>query len=265
MKAEDYKKAVVSDSFFPDYSITSVCNLNCVGCRMYTSIAKPWFVSLEQIEADILHLKRIGIHGVSLFGGEPTVHPKLKEIIELFSCHDIKVGILTNGKNFSRLPFKTYATMRKHNVVISFTMYPKANINYQLNEKVCKAFHIEYNYFNTAMSVIEQSLLSPSGKYDKLEQWNWCNSVWPIIQAGKLFICIAAVNIDQLNNKFGTHIRHDYLELKDIKDFEQFKEYTTNPIEFCRYCGADDNPIMNKVIPWRKSEGKAEEWLNLNE
>lgn len=84
------------------------CNLDCVYCRRFSSWNKEYwsrqhkdlagFIDFEVVENVLLDAKEIGVETVLLVGGgEPTLHPKFKEIIELISKLGMKFNFSTNG------------------------------------------------------------------------------------------------------------------------------------------------------------------------
>lgn len=80
--------------------ITSVCNFNCPYCRGTDINGEKGHMPLK----DILHVidlwSKHDIQNIRLSGGEPTLHPNIKEIVKYIKevCKDIKhIAISTNG------------------------------------------------------------------------------------------------------------------------------------------------------------------------
>ena len=65
--------------------VTNACHLRCANCTRHLGHhKKPFFMDLEFIEKAIDSLE--GFPGrIGIMGGEPMMHPKIKEIIELFA------------------------------------------------------------------------------------------------------------------------------------------------------------------------------------
>jgi hypothetical protein len=74
------------------------CNIRCRGCyNLYKTYVKPLF----QIESEIdLALLKRNVETITLLGGEPTLHPKLVEIIKYVKKKNIICEMLTNGVVF---------------------------------------------------------------------------------------------------------------------------------------------------------------------
>jgi hypothetical protein len=64
--------------------VTNACHLSCANCsRLVGHHKSPFYMSLDQVRSAILSLD--GFPGrIGLMGGEPALHPKFKEICEIF-------------------------------------------------------------------------------------------------------------------------------------------------------------------------------------
>lgn len=86
--------------------ITNICNLNCGGCcQLIGHFRKDqlWFITLEELEREIRILERhppkLGATPITIFGGEPTLHPQWDEIVAMLRRHAPTVfWINTNGR-----------------------------------------------------------------------------------------------------------------------------------------------------------------------
>lgn len=78
-----------------DLEVTSRCNLRCRHC--YTDKSKIVDLSYLRIKDLVLELKTMGVVGVQLLGGEPSLHPKIGEIIGFLHNHSLKVECVSNG------------------------------------------------------------------------------------------------------------------------------------------------------------------------
>lgn len=88
------------DEFFPisvELHLTDTCNLNCSWCTDKELRKNGATLPLETIER---LFEEFGRHctGVTLEGGgEPTLHPHFKEIVDSGSRHGVDLGLITNG------------------------------------------------------------------------------------------------------------------------------------------------------------------------
>lgn len=88
------------DDFFPisvELHLTDTCNLNCSWCTDKELRKNGATLPLETIER---LFEEFGRHctGVTLEGGgEPTLHPHFKEIVDSGSRYGVDLGLITNG------------------------------------------------------------------------------------------------------------------------------------------------------------------------
>ena len=72
------------------------CNLSCGYCSEYDKTSDP--VPVQVLEDRLRKLKELGTFGISLTGGEPTMHPELPRLIR--TCRELRfyrTGMITNG------------------------------------------------------------------------------------------------------------------------------------------------------------------------
>jgi len=101
---------VMADRLLIGIEPTKLCNLNCVHCLRSNTDAR------EEISIDLLAriFEQARVYGspqISLTGGEPTLHSRFFEILDLVREHGFRCNVASNGHNFlglvSRLePYK---------------------------------------------------------------------------------------------------------------------------------------------------------------
>jgi len=72
------------------------CNLSCGYCSEYDKSSDP--IPTEVLEDRLRKLKELGTFGISLTGGEPTLHPELPRLIR--TCRELgffRTGMISNG------------------------------------------------------------------------------------------------------------------------------------------------------------------------
>ena len=72
------------------------CNLSCGYCSEFDKTSDP--VPVELLEKRLEKLKELGTFGISLTGGEPTLHPDLLRLIR--KCRELRffrTGMISNG------------------------------------------------------------------------------------------------------------------------------------------------------------------------
>jgi hypothetical protein len=78
-------------------SITNACNFHCAVCAADSGGEKDTFLTVEEIVRRSSALRKTGTRTVRLFGGEPTLHPRLTEIIQKLTRQGLKVWLVSNG------------------------------------------------------------------------------------------------------------------------------------------------------------------------
>lgn len=81
--------------------LTYDCNNRCKWCYASPSGFKKDLMKFEDIEKYLRLMKSLGIKPLGLLGGEPTLYPKLFDVIKLAKKYDFKVTLYTNGRKLS--------------------------------------------------------------------------------------------------------------------------------------------------------------------
>jgi radical SAM protein with 4Fe4S-binding SPASM domain len=80
------------------WNITRTCNLRCVHCYSDSMAMKyPGELSWEQMQEVVGNLAAYQIPSLLLSGGEPLIHPRFFDLVELASRAGLKLTISTNG------------------------------------------------------------------------------------------------------------------------------------------------------------------------
>lgn len=82
--------------FLAQLVIIRRCNLSCSYCSEYDKVSDP--IPAEILERRLWKLKSLGTFGISLTGGEPTLHPQLPDLIQ--KCRKLgffRTGMISNG------------------------------------------------------------------------------------------------------------------------------------------------------------------------
>jgi len=80
--------------------LTNRCNNECSYCFMNGSPKNNSQITVEQIKEIIERYKSIQVKYVSLGGGEPTIHPDIKEICQLLFDNNWHMQFHTNGNDY---------------------------------------------------------------------------------------------------------------------------------------------------------------------
>ncbi len=77
-------------------TITTACNWNCIFCTAHEE-KSPKFYPKEKIVRIIKILAESGVNEISLYGGEPSLHPNFLEFGKEIKEHGVCSGFISNG------------------------------------------------------------------------------------------------------------------------------------------------------------------------
>jgi len=80
--------------------LTDYCSHKCAWCYGSFPTKKEKYLSLHSFRVILDKLKEIGVTQLSIGGGEPTEHPRFKDIVNIISMYEFKsIHLLTHGDN----------------------------------------------------------------------------------------------------------------------------------------------------------------------
>ncbi len=80
------------------WNITRTCNLRCVHCYSDSNaIQYPGELDWEQMKAVVVDLAAYQVPSLLLSGGEPMIHPRFNDLVDLATQSGLKLTISTNG------------------------------------------------------------------------------------------------------------------------------------------------------------------------
>ena len=86
--------------------LNNVCNLDCTHCfrNIYRGAGdkSELFLPLDVLEKVLREAKPLGYHHVGITGGEPPLHPRFGEALDLIATHGYTFHFLTNARNFQK-------------------------------------------------------------------------------------------------------------------------------------------------------------------
>lgn len=100
--------------------LTNHCNLNCKHCSDRRHSADG-FLDPGLFSIIAQNARKYGCRHISLTGGEPTLHPEFKEILETALENGYTVGFVTNGWNFVDI-YKQLPDMLPEVAIITFSI-----------------------------------------------------------------------------------------------------------------------------------------------
>lgn len=221
-----------------EFYITNVCNLNCINCNRFNNYIFKGNYSWKEHEKEyqkwskILNLKKICI-----LGGEPTLHPNLKEYIEgireLWPNSNIR--LTTNGTTLTKKK-ELYSLLQKNNVWLNISVHNKKTRKQLINNvksflSNIKSVSIELENgelldYDTAFDLFSKRA---EKKYNEIK-----GNSWPEYSKTD--------NLNLLSHEIKLEFENDFnLSINDYNPHEHIKNYR---LEFI-----DDNNIRVLINP----------------
>lgn len=185
--------------------ITNKCKYKCGGCTQHCDIFRNrkdelWDIPLDQLEMNletVIHpIRQWKRRHVLLFGGEPTVHPKFQQILELAASYDgrLTFGIPT-ACGTGKLPSNCYEYFNPKSAERSFVASLMAPVDimplknkkfyWNLAQKNCWVYNNER--CGTGIYDNKAFICCPGAATQRLQygKENWSNSVGWDVELGK--------------------------------------------------------------------------------
>lgn len=251
------------------------CNLNCLGCTHFSTLAKPEFCDLKQLEHSMQKLSRFrkSFGTLQILGGEPLLNPDLCEMMSIIRRYfkEQTLTLVTNGLLLlspDKLPVGFWEACRKYRVVIKLTRYP-INFNYDAVEALCEREQVPLDVWVDRSEngrgwhrflLNEQGAGVRAFKYGGLFKLMQCRSVnCSQLVGDRIYPCSHVAYVHHLNRAFGTNFKQkkgDYISVDKLWCSFQIRKKMLFSTPFCHYCGAGVPDCQ-----WRVSKRDPGEWI----
>jgi len=248
---------------------TEHCNLNCKGCTAFSPIANEQFLNVELFTKDIARLATLTGNKLSSFyisGGEPLLHPRLLEILEIAHSYfpEAVLGFMTNGLLLSQMPDTFWEQCSKNKVSINISRYPINIDMHKILEKV-KQHNAMLRYVggnDIPVKTLWKYPLDISGQQPLTRSYDICTQINRCItlKEGKIYPCSAIAGIDHFNRYFHQNLvvsPDDVLDIYQVNDVKEIFNFLCSPKPFCRYCNRKG---VTFGIKYGHSKREIEEW-----
>lgn len=242
------------------------CNLNCISCMHYSSIADPAFPDLNKLTSQIKILSKSKKYfkTVRLLGGEPLLNPNIVEIINMIRYYlgDIEIELVTNGILLlsNRIDLCFWNACRENNIIISITKYP-INLDYNKIRELCKNNNCKVRIFGDRMgkeAFCAYKLNSNRYKKNFIKYITCQNRRCLQLVGENIYPCSISAYVEHVNKKFNTKFIHSKKDCLSIENLNLFKliRFTSRVKPFCSYCSP-----RSKGFPWSRSNFLKDEWV----
>lgn len=107
-KIKNYSFKVLNSPILVDFQITNHCNSNCPHCYAESSSSAD-HVSFTDIIKVLDNCEEAGVFEVALGGGEPTLHPRLVDILKAAQKRNLVCNLATNGRQLDNRLVQIFA------------------------------------------------------------------------------------------------------------------------------------------------------------
>ena len=245
--------------------IVGHCNLNCKACSHFSNIQnEEEFISLESYEKDLRRLKELFfyIDTIKILGGEPLLHPKLGEIIQITRniYPESNIFINTNGILIKKLDKKVIEIIKECNIQINITIYESTQKVKEEMVKILKENQICYTVNDEKFDFRRR--LTEEKKNRKWAAHYNCNSKNCIgFKDGLLGKCPMSIHISRFNKGFSTNYpENEFINIHDKNiTAKDIKKFSNRPINLCNYCSTKQEWIKWERANYRQA--RKEDWF----
>lgn len=250
--------------------IVEHCNLKCQYCDHFAPLAEEEFANIEIFEKDFARLSSLfnaRVDGIGIMGGEPLLHPQLKDFLYIARKYFPKttLHLITNGMLLLNQTNDFWKACRDNDILIAHTKYP-IELDFDTIKEVARKNGVKYQYYDVRENGAKTSYYIPldlkgnQNKYVNFIKCGHANYCCFLAQGGKLFTCTVAPNIRHFNKFFNKNISltsADYIDIYKAKNSNEVMNFLCRPIPFCKFCYVNKRTFGHA---WEKSKKDIKEW-----
>ena len=197
-------------------------------------MAEKEFADIKVFEKDFARLSELlnaKIDSIGLMGGEPLLHPQLKDFLYVarkYFPETTRIQLVTNGILLLKQTEDFWKACKDNGIIIVNTKYP-IPLDFDKIKEVAKKHDVKFKYYRDSGEVLKTSNKTPldlKGKQDMNTNFIKCihaNNVC-FLTKGKLFTCTVAPNIKHFNKFFNKNIPisdMDYIDIYKAQNEEE--------------------------------------------
>jgi hypothetical protein len=240
------------------------CNLKCKGCSHFSPLfPENSYARLDTFVRDFSRLQTLfeNIKVIRLMGGEPLLHPKVIDFLEVArgAFPDAWISIVTNGILLLKQADKFWKTCADKNILIQVSRYPiKLDIN-RIKVRV-KQFKVDIEIFSPKSFLKKINL---AGDSDIIDSFQYCKTIFEcaFLRNGKISPCSFPPLVFMFNKSFWEKIptkKNDFIDIHDPRiSGSDIIEFVNRPIPMCKWC-----LTRRPIFSWDTSERKVDEWVS---
>lgn len=237
------------------------CNVSCKGCISLSNFPRNGIEKFDDLEKSITYWSRhIVPHVVSIFGGEPLLHPKLLKILKLVreNWPHSTIRLITNGYLFDRYEPMSWYSFDKLEIQVSMHRSDHKKI---ITDKVLKILkqkkgwktykikdtrqHKFIEFVNDNLTIYMSQFKDFVMPYKLIDgkpvpynsnpvvAHSLCGSPdTPILYRGSLYKCAAIANLLEVADKKV----YSYNKVSSVEDLHLITDFINIPESICSIC-----------------------------
>ncbi len=245
------------------------CNLRCRGCDHFAPLAEQEFADVNAYAKDFARLSALfhgKVSGICLMGGEPLLHPQVKEFMSITRrpFPDAKIHLMSNGLLLLKQQADFWEACKHNHIVVNITKYP-LRLDHNKMKDVAYSHGVILTLYGDKGRLGKTSYRIPldlEGRQDARKNFKRCfhANYMIFLKKGRLSPCTVAPNIEHFNKYFQMAIPispEDSIDIYKVQSAQEILEFLCQPIPFCKYCYVDKRTFGH---PWKRSEKDIKEW-----
>lgn len=255
----------IEEGIFVEIMVVDHCNLNCAGCDHFSSIANPHFMSVEEFKETCLLLKEKipQLKIVSLWGGEPLLHPQFLELCKI--ANEIFPNLVqcgTNGLLLQNYSDEQLDELAFTNTEVNLATYLLEGFNHEILVKRLKEHNVRINYSQNRLH-FGIPIVNTQGTENPNQFYKCAKAILPdfTIRDYKMYKCPFACcshRITDCNpNIIIPEDESDYLDIRTMT-LDDIYKFTFEPNNICKYCS---NEYFNNMGFWHQIDNKNTNYL----
>lgn len=237
-----------------DLNITTVCNYRCASCSHASPFSEPYWMEPAVAWADLNSLRHfVNFDMICLVGGEPTLHPRLLEFLDLAREVEIakKVCVVTNGSRLAEMRPEFWKKID----VLRVSVYGRADAMMpKWAEERCEEHDIEFHAWSYP-EFFKQLKATPDDGVESFRTCEWKSDCYTVHE-GRFYLCPQSAFFPK---RFMGKPSTAGLPLGELTE-ERLQMFLdrSEPFEACKICLAG----AKVAAPWREANKK--EWQKLS-
>lgn len=269
-RADCIKRVTPKSKLTFEVDLAGHCNMHCRGCAHFSPLCEESLADFDEVERSFARLAKLfdsEVEYIHLLGGEPLLHPRIKDFVISARQHFPKgrIEVVTNGLLLPKQQESFWQACCENDITLSVTKYP-VNFDYTQVQALAALYGVSFNFYNGSGSKtvsFNKLTLDATGCHDMVQNFLHCylanNCIF--LREGRLYPCSVVPHIHYFNSYFNMKLpvaENDSIDIFAAKSGQEILDFVSRPIPFCKYC---DVSKRKSYVPWSVSKKDITEWM----